>query len=571
MPTRSRQLSLVLFPLLLWFATSFFLLGNTGFWSDDYFHNLRGPDNAIPPIRFFSHYPFWSLGMSREFFIRPLFYELVPALTTIFWDAPWVLHLVQAIAHGLAIILFFRLLTSLGISRQTASIASILFMVFPPHFETIFWISALPTTLACVAMLAALLITVNYARRPRPWMPISLALLTITVCFLNEQPVIVLPVLPFLYWAALPTGERLTGKHLLRAFLPPFMSGLCVIAYVLILTQTAPSGARGSSDSFISPADLVPRSAQFFDVLWRRLIMKNFATGAWSLGIDAISTRALYSAIILIALIASAVLWIRRAPAPAAPIHTLRRGPAIAFGLGMFLTGWLPILMFANYEPDSRTRYWPLLGLTLAIASAFSPSLREGAGGRVLLLVSSRLTTALIAIPATILFIGIQSAFQFRWQRDQSEAAQIRQLIPNPKPLSFFLPIDTASSGIRTGAPVFDGHFRSQWEFPWTMPRQIQRIYGRDDVRAGYWRLQTPLDPTITATSRGILFRDRLGPAFPPDDSGGSWIPWGNLIPFTVDEAGVVRIVTHLTAAGETYEVPQSRGQPELKSILRRH
>ena len=71
---------------------TFFLGGRIGFWSDDYWHNLRNPTTgALPALTFH------GLTMDRGFFLRPLFYLVVPAVTTLSWKAQWPAHV--ALGH----------------------------------------------------------------------------------------------------------------------------------------------------------------------------------------------------------------------------------------------------------------------------------------------------------------------------------------------------------------------------------------------------------------------------------------------------------------------------------------
>ncbi|QYU67323.1 hypothetical protein J4558_20655 [Leptolyngbya sp. 15MV] len=152
---------------------------------------------------------------------------------------------------------------------------------------------------------------------------------------------------------------------------------------------------------------------------------------------------------------------------------------------------------------------------------------------------------------------------------------------PLPGASSFFVPVRIDWLGVRTGSPVFDVHFRSVWEFPWTTPKFIRTVFARDDVRAGCWRRWTAPDvergvggdPLRGADESGLHYNDRLGPRFPRIDGAGWRVPWEIAVPFVIDAQGRVRLVTHVEipspdgsahAAPVRIEVPQARGQPEL-------
>jgi len=158
---------------------------------------------------------------------------------------------------------------------------------------------------------------------------------------------------------------------------------------------------------------------------------------------------------------------------------------------------------------------------------------------------------------------------------DRAQAADLRRLVPDPSPYTFFVPMDIQTLAVQTGSPVLDRHFRSVWEFPWTTPSYIQRVYGREDVRCGYWRHWTPGVPVKGASGMGIHYEDTLGPRFPPLPDGSRLIPWERAVVFVVDRDGAVRIVTRVVletpgAADVEIVVPQARGLGDLALRLPR-
>jgi hypothetical protein len=248
---------------------------------------------------------------------------------------------------------------------------------------------------------------------------------------------------------------------------------------------------------------------------------------------------------------------------PARADGVCRPGMLVLAGACICFAGFLPIMAMAVYDPDPRTRYWPCVGLALLVAGVgarLSRSAPAGVAGR---RVMAAVLLGVLLGGATCL-VGVQSAFRDRWRLDQEQGRELVRLLPDAPPLTFFVPLDIASKGIRTGAPVFDAHFRSVWEFPWTAPRFILTAFGRADVRSGFWRSWTPGAPVRGADETGIHFTDRLGPAFPRIEGSGSRVPWERAVPFIIDGDARVRLVTKVIIPGAdggevTIEVPQAR------------
>jgi hypothetical protein len=585
----------LLFPLAILLFATYFLFGRIGFWSDDYWHNLRNPVTGHLGE---------SLIISREFFLRPLFYRIVPALTTLLWNHDWAAHLLQILAHAAVSLLLYTLLRTLAAPARAAAAGALLFMVFPPHFEAVLWFSALPTSLATAMMLAMMFITVGMARRSGAlgplggWCAVPLMMaMAFAICCLNEQPAAGIFALPLVYALAWITRERdtLTGRFepsasgALRALLPAFLCGVMVIVYTWLVVATAIPGSRGHSGNFVSLQQLWPRTVYFADVLWRRLVMKNFAAGALRLGTGELRAAPLavmaWSALLIATFIPFARWWVggpRTTPPPPSPREprdddsrqpqsssSILQPLLLAFtGLVIFATGFLPIMIFAVYDPDSRTRYWPAVGLAMVIAAAGALWGRPGLRPAALVALGA------ILLYSSIILVGVQAAFRTRWMRDQAEAAQLRALLPEPDPYSFFIPLRIEGWAVQTGSPVLDAHFRGAWEFPWSAPRHIAFTYQRTDVRCGYFRHWSPRQPVRGADELGIHYTDRLGPRYPAIEGSGSRIPWDLAIPFIITRDGDVRIVTRIIIEGDPgadVRVPQAQHLPELEATLPRH
>ena len=190
------------FPVMLWLVAFFFLRGDTGWWADDYYNNQRLPDGSMPPLNLSWKWPLWSLGVKREFFIRPLMYQAAPAVTTLTWHHPWMAHLLQAVCHAGVVGLMWRLMRAMGVSRAAATLAGMVFLVYPGHYEAVMWAAALPTLLSVAMMLGVMFLMIGFARgRRRGWWRLLLMVpMTFAACCLNEQPAAGVAVLPVLCW-----------------------------------------------------------------------------------------------------------------------------------------------------------------------------------------------------------------------------------------------------------------------------------------------------------------------------------------------------------------------------------
>lgn len=569
-----------LFPIALLLFGGFFFGGHLGWWSDDYWHCLRDPVSGA--VR--------AWVMDRGFFLRPLFYVVVPAVTTAFWNHDWIAHAIQLAVHGGVVALLWRWLMMLGIARPAAGAAALLFMIYPAQFEALFWVAALPTAISAAVMLVVLMMAMRWQAEPRAsaWMRLGLMSgLTFVACCLNEQPAAAVAAMPLLAWLLRShphpgVPEKTRWRSIFAPLLPTLACGLAGMIYAIlrITDSRAPRGARGSAETFVAAARLWERTTYFCDVLWRRLVMKNWASGALHEGWNQV-IGTWWGWIALAVVIALGLFWAcagrgseEATQAQPAPEGTVRPKACrlLVLGLAIFVSGWLPILLMAVYEPDSRCRYWPNIGLALAAAAMFDAAARRAATTRARV-IAARLMLALVLVVWSVMLIGAQSGFRNRWRLDQAESEELRRLVPNPVPYTFFVPLNIEERALQTGSPVLDTHFRSVWEFPWTTPNWIQRIYTRDDVRCGYWRHWTPGVPVKGADNAGIHYADTLGPRFPDLPDGTRLIPWDRAVIYTIGKDRVLRVATRVILEGpgpeRVIELPQAKGLPEMTVRLK--
>ena len=574
------------FPAALLLFSCFFFGGRLGWWSDDYWHNLRDP--VTDQVQ--------ALVLHRGFFLRPLFYIVIPALTTLLWHHGWAAHAIQLASHALVVVLLWRLMLRLGLGRRAAGAAALLFMVYPAQFEALFWFSALPTSMSSALMLGVLLITARPGSGTRRLA--LMAAMTFAACCLNEQPASVVLAMPLLAWASPPApsadpDQAASRSRSPRAFVVAAACGLAAAVYIALLRLSPrPPGVRGSAETLVTVDTLWPRTVHFCDVLWRRLVLKNFGggltihatikPGALTEGWTQI-TAAGWPAYTALAVVAALGIAPALRPqdgeplgSPSGPIPNC--GRIAVLGVAVFLAGWLPILAIAAYEPDPRCRYWPDIGLALITAAAIHAAggALSGAARRAVP-IAANLALAALLLAWSIMLVGVQAGFRARWRLDQSEFSELRRLIPSPAPYTMFIPLDIHERALATGAPVLDPHFRSVWEFPWTTIQLADRIYQRSDLRCGYWRSWTPGVPVAGGDEQGLHYDDPNldAPRFPRLPDGAHLVPWDRTILFTVEKDHTLRIATRvvLEKAGEPDSVinlPQSSGLPDFAPRLPR-
>ncbi|MFN0131986.1 MAG: hypothetical protein ACKVW3_05580 [Phycisphaerales bacterium] len=575
------------FASALLFVGGFFLLGRIGFWSDDYWHARIDPATGART----------ALAMERGFFLRPLFFRVVPAVTTLCWRHDWLAHAIVLCSHAVVCVLLWRLLRVMGVSARSAAAAVTVYMVYPGSFEAMMWVAALPTSMAASLMLGVMLLMV-LARRVVLATLISAAMV-FAACCLNEQPAAGVMVLPVLGWVV-GKGRRDEGTEgrsrgrvqaAISALWPTMVLGLVVLAYVLLvmLDGRAPRGARGSAESLVSIADLQRRVEYFVDVLWRRMVLRNFWRGALGEGFRTVTGSGAYGWAALGMLAATGAAWWRwfartgtgasswtmspesiaasagdpTAGAGCRARDSFRLFRLVVLGVAVFVTGWVPIVLTASYEPDPRLRYWPCVGLAIVIGAA----LDVVRGRRARMVAGAAVATT--ACVFAVMLVGTQQGFANRWRMDQAEMAAIRMLVPNPPPYAYFIPLRVENTALSTGSPVLDRHFRAVWEFPWTTTPHVQRAYGRADIAAGYFRHWTPRAPVRGANERGVLLTDEIGPRYGTREVSGAegearrggWrVPWDRVVLFVVERGGEVRLVGRVEAGGQGFDVPLGKG-----------
>jgi hypothetical protein len=586
------------FPLILLFFATTFQLGGTGFWADDYWLNQRSPiTGERPPLLEDGRLTQSTLIINRGFFLRPLFYTVAPPLVTLTWHADWLAHGVLVLAHGAVVLLLYRLMLRLGLARPPAAAASLLFMVYPMQYETLYWAAALPITLSALLMLVIFNLHAGLAfdrRRGRRLAILALLpFLGFAVCSLNEQPASGILAMPLLYVVALRRAGGAGGAAKPRVagdamwLLPALLAGSGVITYLFLMKvglppfiRPVPPGVRGAADSLVRPADLPRRTAELAESVWHTLWRSQFARGALIQGLRELRAAPVETAIFAVLLAASSAAWLKRPTNTAAMKNpqaaaTFRGvGPAFA-GAAVFIGGFVPILVVTIYIAAPRIIYWPAIGAAIAIAGLgnilHSRARVAGALGRMM-----RNSSAAALLPVlliwSILLIGIAASFRARWEQDWSEGRQLRALVIDPPPGTCFIPLRVQSPCADTGQWRFDRHLQTVFAWPWTAPRFIRTIYGRDDVTAGSWRPWAQY--AQAGDDEGLWYAGHLDGEF----AEGGRLPWERVVPFIVTPDRKVRLITTIIITEEggpdraidiplARPVPGAQGSPAIERL----
>jgi hypothetical protein len=588
------------FPVILLVFATTFQLGGTGFWADDYWLNQRDIlTGQLPPLLEEGRLTHSTLIINRGFFLRPLFYTIAPPLVTLTWEADWLAHGVLILSHSAVVLLLYRLMLRLGLARQPAAAASLLFMVYPMQYEVLYWAAAAPITLSALLMLVIFHMHAGLAARSlrgeglgRAWptwaMLLLLPLLGFAACSLNEQPAAGVVAMPLLYLSARRAASAAgdTGRPRLSRdpfwLFPAALAASGIVAYLLLmkfglppLIRPVPEGVRGAADSLVRPGELPRRIEQVArsvrDTMWR----SQFARGALIQGVRELRAAPLSAAVFAFLLASSGAVWAarwvrqdaqRESASPSQPGTGVR---AVLLGAAVFVGGFVPIVVVTVYIAAPRIMYWPAIGAAIMVAgagSAMAMRVRAAERGGARSAIPRLVVAVLLAVLLmwSVLLIGVAASFRNRWVQDWSEGHQLRALVPDPVPGACFIPLRLQSACAATGQWRFDRHLQTVFAWPWTAPRFIRMVYAREDVTSGSWRPWA--QHAQSADENGILYTGHLDGV----SSEGGRILWDRAIPFVVTPDGRVRLVTTLILTEDgrpdtRLDVPLNRPGPALE------
>lgn len=580
--SRAFRIAGMLFPFVLWFIATFYLAGDIGKYSDDWSLDLRRPDTGV------YHWP--DSPFERwDYFWRPLHLALIHGLGTFAWEADWLRHLLNAGLHGAVVVLLYRFMRTVRVSRPIAAAGALIALTHPIVYEMVLW----PSTVS--AMVASVMLLLMWTRAwkigqgthapKRGWVvPLAWGAWTFVMACFYEQQAGVAPLCGVLVFAAMCTQwewatiRRAAGRAVLFGIGP----ALACIVYMGLLVSTAPRDTRGGSNNFKGVTESIESlwacasrvmdwiaGARIVDAIGGSMVTAKPLLLAWpglcALGIATIAGLAWW------------VVWFVRvdrktgdacATSGAGLKNDANTG---ANGTAAHMRGWsgrdvvllltllcaavlamVPTALIAKAPPQPRLVYLPLHCLILCAAVACDRSVRAWVPTRFAR--AMRWPAGLAVVCAAVFFactlVGYQQAFRVRGHGDLDCLAQLKALVPDPAPGTVFVPVRLDPRATRTGHPRFDNALPGAANLAWASWAWLQ---GRD----GYMRrdifctnVREGTAPTYReATEAGFRYSPNWATPPPYVRRGGQFIEWSVCIPFAVDEQHTVRLV-------ETLNVP---------------
>jgi hypothetical protein len=151
-------------------------------------------------------------------YYRPLFLLWLRINDVVFGNHAWGWHLTTILAHVLTTLLVYLLAWRLGVGRDVALLAALIFGLHPAHIEAVAWISGVTEPLLGILLIASFLAYVQSrgeGARVVKWKVISLALFALAM--LEKETALILPGLLLVYeWVfGVEWGRRLEVRRIL--------------------------------------------------------------------------------------------------------------------------------------------------------------------------------------------------------------------------------------------------------------------------------------------------------------------------------------------------------------------
>jgi len=540
-----KHLPIIGFPITLWLFSSLFWGGRIGKYLDDYVLSVRDVVTGDYEL------PIWYWRI-WPFFYRPLHLTLVHHAQTLFWNHDWANHLLSAVCHGLVALLLWRFLRQLVRTPQAAAAAAMIYLVFPLHYENIFWPAAVSTAIATAILLLSAGVYLRYVRGKGVWRStVVLASLTFLITCWNEQPATGVAALPLLYLAVCPHGEPWL-RRLVRMLIPWLVCGLACVVYLGLVQATAPGDIRGSAGSLTSVAQLNEHLAsiaqgvtnKYLGSWMRQMVLGGLATGwpmlyAWP--------GAIWTAVLLLTGTAWLVRWLtgQAVPADDTLAVTPRSLFVLAFGAALFLLGWAPAILVKSQIIEPRLCYYPTLGLIVILAVLVDWVMRRLSHLRAVLLLfraALGLAVVILCLISGLCLVAIQTTYRERYRLDQQEMAQLKALVPSPPSNSVFVPLHIEDTPARTGYWNFDYFAVGALSASWSAKSIIQQTYRRRNLfctPCNWWGKLW----LHNVSQVGARYPHVLAERFVRPPKQGYLIKWPRMIPFIVDRQARVHLV----------------------------
>lgn len=571
----------VLLCVCLWFVATFFLLGDWGWFNDDWLHVQRRPSTGAIE----------SLVLARPTHpqFRPLYRVVAPALTTLLYEHAWVMHAIGALAHGLAGVCVWRLARMLGAGKRSALVAASGFVCAPVAFEAVLWASALSTVLSTIGTLITLTWIARVAvRTDRPlrdgWRVLLACVGTGVLAFmsasLNEGPTGMLlagPVMVLLV-PATEDQRRRRVRVLIHAAGALVGLGVYVLLHVRCVHASVEDWGQGEGPAGIATTTF-GRLGELLAQVPGLVGINDVVSGMLSLGAEALGTHSVRAAVLIgcggALAVGTGVWWKSTRPRSErlAERETMERA-----GRGLVLVGAVmsagPMLAVASVHAllTPRLLYAPMVGVMLALARGLMCAGRWGCFHRAWVQQLGLGAWLVSSVLGATALVGAQQAYQLRDRADADVLAQLVRLVPTPPADTVFVPVRIDHRPVKTGSPRFDEQFRSSFIWRYSAGYRLAMAYQRDDVGAALgtehgWILMfnMPEDPTGRVLLRAPVPRPVehawLMNARTPKNwtwrGRGCVLSWERVFAFEVDAQGVVRPYTHIMAARRMQSVDE--------------
>lgn len=184
---------LLLFLLLVAVFIFFSSTLNYYFISDDFFYTS---------FKTFSNTLSFQKG---EYHYNPVFWSFLWAIKQVFGLNSFVFHLVTIFLHLVNIVLIFCLSKKLTKNNNLSLISTIVFAVFFSHYEVVFWITGISTSLMTLFYLLVLIFFINFTSKQTIFNYLAFFILFLLALFTHEYAISLLLV-ALTYWMLL--GKR---------------------------------------------------------------------------------------------------------------------------------------------------------------------------------------------------------------------------------------------------------------------------------------------------------------------------------------------------------------------------
>jgi len=561
--------------IALWWLGCFYLHGNLGAYSDDWSLAI------VDPVTGESQWGLWPF--ERNYFWRPLLQLFVHYGFLLLWQHLWLFHLLNVTLHAAAALLVYRLMRRLCSSPHGPAAGAFVFLLFPFHYEVIFWSTAMTTGIPTGLWLLLALWFCDYAAQEKRtrWWHIPLAgLFTFMIVCWYEQPGALVGAFPWLYMALRPRGEAMV-RSMVRIALVLVACGVGLLTYIILLRYTAPVSVRGGSGSFIGVHEIATRWGEMWPALrwYHTARLSDAFFGGLHTGWLTLSTPLGAAAAGAVAICGGLWLWAwigepaeARSVDPAARRErTVRSAWALLFGASAVVCAWVPVFPIRGQSLEPRMSYAAAVGLATLMAVTVDSVLRlaKSVRGGQLLSGAIGLTIAIVAWISSLSLLGWQRSMQVRSQADAQQTRELAALYKDAPPLTVFVAVEDSFRAGTTGRGFFDLVLLSWVATSWSTNPALQHAFRRTDVFATSCNFWVP-PPFAEVDEHGFRYISGLPAAAGGLSSlGGCRIEWSRVIPYSVDKDGHIVPIRELvlTRAGmaDTVIAPPLAARVTLK------